>query len=214
MCSPIPDHILLLAAFNQNRADAQDPSNHFISNITLGFRRAVFCYRITAWWSLAGTSGDWLVQYHSSKQGQQKQLFGSALHNLSGQPVHSSATATVKKKRKIRCWNIFSCAQFVPFASSSAHHWRDPGSVFSSPMKCFYALIKSLLLYNPSSLTLCSHITNAPRRGPPSMPTRLLHWEAQQSQVCTHSPSPQCCWPSLLQGHDWPVHSPGPPGLF
>lgn len=82
------------------KIDAQDPSNHFISNITLGFRRAVFCYRITAWWSLAGTSGDWLVQYHSSKQGQQKQLFGSALHNLSGQPVHSSATATVKKKRK------------------------------------------------------------------------------------------------------------------
>lgn len=147
MCSPIPEHLLLLAAFNQNRADAQDPSNHFTSNITLGLRRAVFCYRVTAWWSLEGTSGDWLVQRPSSKQGQQKQLFASALHNLSRQFICSSVTATVKKKTwKIWYLNAISCIQFVPFASSTAHHWKDSESVFYSPIRCLYALIRSTLL--------------------------------------------------------------------
>lgn len=121
-----------------------------------------------------------------------------------------------KKKGKIRCLNGISCAQFVSFASFSSHHWKDSGSVSSSPMKCLQALIRSPLLYNPSSLILCSHVTNAPRCGPPSMPTALLYWEAQHAR-CAWTPPAQdalgflCCKDTA---GSWSMHPPGPPALF
>lgn len=91
------------------------PATISLQILPLGLRQAVFCYRITAWWSLERSSGDWLVQCPSSKQGQQKQLFASALHNLSRQFICSSVTATVKKNPwKIWYLNAVSCIQFVP----------------------------------------------------------------------------------------------------
>lgn len=182
----------------------------------MGLRRDVFCYRITAWWSLAGTSGDWLVQHPSSKQGQEKQHCQCSPQPLWAACSFFSHCHSKKKKGKIRCLNGISCAQFVPFASFSSHHWKDSGSGSSSPMKCLQALIRSPLLYSPSSLILCSHVTNAPRCGPPSMPTALLYWEAQHAR-CACTPPAQdalgflCCKDTA---GSWSMHPPGPLALF
>lgn len=74
VCSPVREHVFLLVTFNQKRADVQDPSNNFIANTPLGFRKAVPCYRTTTWWRLDGTSRDCLVQQPCSKQAQLKRL--------------------------------------------------------------------------------------------------------------------------------------------
>lgn len=74
VCSPVREHVFLLVTFIQKIADVQDPSNNFIANTPLGFRRAVPCYRTTTWWRLDGTSRDCLVQQPCSKQAQLKQL--------------------------------------------------------------------------------------------------------------------------------------------
>jgi len=73
-----------------------------------------------------------------------------------------------------------------------------------SPIKYLYALIRSPLLYNPSSLTLCSYMPHAPRCGPSSVPTPLLYTgKPSTPDVCTDQHSLGCCWPPLLRGHYW-----------
>lgn len=85
---------------------------------------------------------------------------------------------------------------------------------FSSPMRCLYALIRSPLLYNPSSFTLCSHKTNAPRCSSSSMPTPLI-LGSPACQVCTHPAQGAVgllCFE--VTAGSWSMHPPGPPGLF
>lgn len=90
-----------------------------------------------------------------------------------------------KKKRKIWCLNVISRTQFGPLPLL-VHTTEKTLAHFSSPMRCLYALIRSPLLYNPSSRTLCSPKTSAPRCSPSSMPTPLSYWLAQHAR-CAHT---------------------------